>query len=51
MSCGYHSNTYPEIMFRIVEKQPDFAISMGEINFLQTDDILVTQFPQQLQII
>jgi len=40
--------TNPEVVFSIVKKQPDFAISVGQVDLLQTDHVLVTQFTQQL---
>jgi len=35
-------------MFGVVKQKPDLPISMREINFIQTDDILMMQFTQQL---
>jgi len=35
-------------MFCIVKEQPDFAIDVGQVNFLETNNVLMPQLTQQL---
>jgi len=42
-------STNPEVVFRIVKKKPHFAIGVRQIDFLQTNNILMTQFTKKLQ--
>ena len=42
------ATTQPQVVLCVVKEEPDFPVRVGEIDFLQRDDVWMLQLSQQL---